>query len=52
MHDEELGKDDLSAWACVRLDRLQEGVRVVRLFDSEGNPSRGVLLVRVSKKLY
>lgn len=52
IHDEELGHDDLSAWACVRLDRLQEGIRVVRLFDNHSNHSKGVLLVRVSKRVY
>ncbi|KAA8894591.1 PLC-like phosphodiesterase [Sphaerosporella brunnea] len=52
VHDEEFGKDDLAAWACVRLDRLQEGLRVVRLFDSNGNHSKGVLLVRVVKRVY
>ncbi|KAI5857544.1 PLC-like phosphodiesterase [Tricharina praecox] len=52
VHDEELGRDDLAAWACIRLDRLQEGVRLVRLFDNEGRHSKGVILVRVSKRVY
>lgn len=52
IHDKEFGKDDLSSWACVRVDRLQTGYRVVRLFDSEGNHSKGVILVKVEKRLY
>jgi hypothetical protein len=52
VHDEEFGKDDLAAWACVRLDRLQEGPRIVRLFDSEGQHSKGVILVNVYKRVY
>jgi hypothetical protein len=52
IHDEEFGKDDLAAWACIRLDRLQEGPRVVRLFDAEGRHSRGVILVRITKRVY
>lgn len=52
VHDEEIGIDDLSSWACVRLDRLRLGVRVVRLFDNQGRHSAGVLLVRVEKRVY
>jgi hypothetical protein len=52
VHDEEFGVDDLAAWACVRLDRMREGLRVVRLFDNEGRHSKGVLLVKVSKRVY
>lgn len=52
VHDSELGRDDLAAWACVRLDRLQQGFRLVRLFDNEGRPSKGVILVKVSKSVY
>lgn len=52
IHDEEIGTDDLAAWACIRLDRLQQGVRVVRLFDNRGSHSKGVLLVKVEKKIY
>ncbi|KAI5866069.1 PLC-like phosphodiesterase [Durotheca rogersii] len=49
--DDEIGRDDLAAWACVRLDRLRRGYRLVRLFDAEGKPTEGVLLIRVEKKL-
>lgn len=52
IHDEEWGSDDLAAWACVRLDRLQEGYRVVRLFNDEGLHSNGILLVKVEKRVY
>ncbi|KAI5808255.1 PLC-like phosphodiesterase [Peziza echinospora] len=56
VNDEEFGKDDLAAWACVRLDRLRQGYRFVRLLDTKGRRTgsgkRGgkgeaVLLVRV-----
>ncbi|TGZ80015.1 PLC-like phosphodiesterase [Ascodesmis nigricans] len=50
VHDDEFGKDDLAAWACVRVDRLQMGWRVVRLWDSRGRRSKGVLLVKVEMK--
>lgn len=51
INDDEIGKDDLAAWACIRLDRLQIGYRFVHLFDSIGNPSQGVLLVNIEKSL-
>ncbi|KAI1777227.1 PLC-like phosphodiesterase [Hypoxylon cercidicola] len=49
--DDEIGRDDLAAWACVRLDRLRSGYRFVHLLDSEGRESGGVLLVKIDKKL-
>ncbi|KAI4858698.1 PLC-like phosphodiesterase [Hypoxylon rubiginosum] len=49
--DDEIGRDDLAAWACVRLDRLRSGHRFVHLLDSEGRQSGGVLLVRIDKEL-
>ena len=52
IHDEEFGKDDLAAWACIRLDRLLEGYRFIHLIDNEGNPSKGVILVKITKKIY
>ncbi|PGH09665.1 hypothetical protein AJ79_05631 [Helicocarpus griseus UAMH5409] len=48
--DDEFGKDDLAAWACIRLDRLRQGFRFIRLFDTKGRESPGVLLVRITKK--
>ena len=52
IHDDEIGKDDLAAWACIRLDRLQEGYRFVHFMDAQGVESQGVLLVRVEKSLF
>lgn len=49
--DNEIGRDDLAAWACVRLDRLAEGYRFVHLMNSEGKLTDGVILVKVEKKL-
>ncbi|KAG5981041.1 hypothetical protein E4U55_003358 [Claviceps digitariae] len=41
------------AWACIRLDRLRQGYRFVRLMDMNGSPiHRGGLLVKIEKKLY
>ncbi|OTA95571.1 hypothetical protein M434DRAFT_393632 [Hypoxylon sp. CO27-5] len=49
--DDEIGRDDLAAWACVRLDRLRSGYRFVHLLDNKGRESGGVILVKVDKKL-
>ncbi|KAI0407151.1 PLC-like phosphodiesterase [Xylaria palmicola] len=49
--DDEIGRDDLAAWACVRLDRLRAGYRLVRLLNAKGAASAGVLLVKVEKTL-
>ncbi|KAK3692886.1 phospholipase C [Podospora appendiculata] len=50
--DQTLGKDTLVAWACVRVDRLREGYRIVHLLDARnGMETEAVLLVRVGKKL-
>jgi hypothetical protein len=46
MHDKFVG-DTLAAWACIRLDRLQHGYRIVHLFDAKGVQTNGVLLVRI-----
>ncbi|KAI9702128.1 MAG: hypothetical protein M1836_001472 [Candelina mexicana] len=51
IHDDEIGKDDLAAWACIRLDRLQEGYRFVHLLDAKGRETSGVLLVKIIKSL-
>jgi hypothetical protein len=48
MDDERLG-DDLAAWACFRLDRLQPGLRMLHLYDANGVVTNGVLLVRIRK---
>lgn len=40
------------AWACIRLDRLQQGFRFIRLHDMKGNEIiGGKLLVKVEKVL-
>lgn len=44
-------KDSLAAWACIRLDRLQQGYRFVRLLDAKGLASEGLLLVKIEKTL-
>ncbi|KAL8970246.1 MAG: hypothetical protein Q9183_001609 [Haloplaca sp. 2 TL-2023] len=51
IQDDEFGKDDLAAWACIRLDRLKSGYRFVRLLDAVGDPSQGLLLVNIKKSL-
>ena len=48
MDDERLG-DDLAAWACFRLDRLQPGIRMIHLYNSNGVISKGVLMVKIKK---
>ena len=47
--DDNIGKDTLAAWACIRLDRLKTGYRFIHLLDERGMESSGVLLVRVVK---
>ncbi|KAF2965486.1 hypothetical protein GQX73_g8098 [Xylaria multiplex] len=49
--DDEIGRDDLAAWACIRLDRLRSGYRFVHLFTAKGAVSAGVVLVKVEKTL-
>jgi len=48
---DEIGRDALAAWACVRIDRLREGYRFVHLLDWEGMETEGVILVKVTKTL-
>lgn len=48
--DDEIGRDALAAWACIRLDRLREGYRLVHLHDVTGEKTGGMLLVRISKQ--
>ncbi|KAI1109673.1 PLC-like phosphodiesterase [Nemania sp. NC0429] len=43
-------KETFAAWACIRLDRLTTGHRIIRLLDPNGNETNGVLLVRVLKQ--
>jgi phosphatidylinositol phospholipase C, delta len=42
-------KENFSSWACIRLDRLATGYRLVTLLDSDGNETKGLLLVKVFK---
>lgn len=51
MDDETLSRDDMIAWACFRLSRLQQGIRLLRLYDEQCQPTEGVLLVRISKNV-
>ncbi|KAI1814259.1 PLC-like phosphodiesterase [Poronia punctata] len=48
--DDEFGKDDLAAWACIRLDRLRSGYRFIHLMDHRGRTSDGAVLVKIEKK--
>ena len=47
MQGERFARDDMIAWACIRLDRLGNGYRFVHLFDSKGTQTKGVILVRI-----
>ncbi|KAJ5930609.1 hypothetical protein N7466_006102 [Penicillium verhagenii] len=49
--DDEIGRDALAAWACIRLDQLREGYRFIHLQDSTGRNAGGVLLVRITKQV-
>ena len=51
VEDAKYAKDDLAAWACIRLDRLQQGYRFIRLLDAKGLASPGLLLVKIEKTL-
>lgn len=51
LHDDTLSRDDLIAWACFRISRLQQGVRVVHFFDTEGKRTNGSLLVKINKRV-
>jgi phosphatidylinositol phospholipase C, delta len=43
--------DTLAAWACIRLDRLQQGYRFLRLVDTKGAATEGMFLVKVEKMI-
>lgn len=51
MDDDTFSRDNLVAWACFRLSRLQIGLRRIRLYDCEGQPTDGMLLVKIKKHL-
>lgn len=42
-------RDNLVAWACIRLDRLQTGYRCIDLFHHTRRPSPGQLFVKIEK---
>ncbi|KAJ0104198.1 phosphatidylinositol-specific phospholipase C [Diaporthe amygdali] len=45
-------RDQRTAWACIRLDRLQEGYRLINLKDPGGGSTDGMLLVNVQKTIH
>jgi phosphatidylinositol phospholipase C delta len=49
IEDEKYTKDKLAAWACIRLDRVQQGYRLVKLLDAKGVATHGLLLVKIEK---
>ncbi|KAH0490572.1 hypothetical protein TgHK011_002034 [Trichoderma gracile] len=49
VRDDEFGRDDLAAWACVKLDRLGQGYRFVHLRNTKGEATDGAILVKVEK---
>ncbi|TFA99495.1 1-phosphatidylinositol 4,5-bisphosphate phosphodiesterase 1 [Trichoderma ghanense] len=49
IRDDEFGRDDLAAWACVKLDRLGQGYRFVHLRNTKGEATDGAILVKVEK---
>ncbi|RGP75589.1 hypothetical protein FSPOR_697 [Fusarium sporotrichioides] len=51
VRDDEIGRDDMAAWACMRLDRLGHGYRFVHLMDCEGRLTDGAILIKVDKRL-
>jgi len=51
IEDEKYAMDRLAAWACIRLDRLQQGYRFVRLLNAKGEATNGLLLVKIEKTL-
>lgn len=49
VEDDGLTGDDILAWRAVRLDRLRNGFRFVRLWDKDGKGDGGMLLVHVER---
>jgi hypothetical protein len=47
VHSDRFGRDDAAAWACIRLDRLNPGLRFIHLWDAQGSPSDGVILAKI-----
>lgn len=44
----DMGRDGVAGWCCVRLQRLRQGVRVLRVCDTEGVVGEGRVLCRIS----
>ncbi|KAI9046873.1 hypothetical protein LZ554_008951 [Drepanopeziza brunnea f. sp. 'monogermtubi'] len=51
IEDARYARDDLAAWACIRLDRLQQGYRFVYLLDAKGQATPGLLLLKIEKRV-
>jgi len=51
IEDSRYSQDTLAAWACIRLDRLQQGYRFVHLLDAKGQATGGLLLVKIEKSV-
>lgn len=51
IEDARYADDKLAAWACIRLDRLQQGYRFIHLLDAKGAATPGLLLVKIEKKV-
>lgn len=49
IEDDGLTGDDVLAWRAVRLDRLRNGYRFVRLWDKDGKGEGGLLLLHVER---
>lgn len=49
IRDDEIGRDELAAWACVRLDRLGQGYRFVHLRNTKGAATDGAILVKIER---
>jgi len=48
LENEEFKSDDKLAFFCARVDHLQQGWKLVRMMDSQGQDSGAVLLTRFS----
>ena len=52
MGDDAFQKDDMLGWACFRLDRLPQGLRLLQLRGPDGKPIGGRLLVQCHLEIY
>lgn len=51
VYDHDYMRNDLSSWACIRLDRLRPGYRFIRLYDPHGKVMPSSLFVRIHKSV-